>query len=71
MNKAVKKFPVDAEYFFKEGCYVTEISNSNEDETVSITHARVETGTSTKWHSLNNTIERYVIQQGQGKVMPG
>ncbi len=67
----IKKFDIENEYFFQEGCFITEISNSTDDEYVSIARARVEPGQSTKWHSLRTTLERYVILNGEGDVEVG
>jgi mannose-6-phosphate isomerase-like protein (cupin superfamily) len=59
------------EYFFKEGCFVLELSNSEVDEDLSIAKIRVSPSKQTKWHSLNNQIERYVIISGIGEVEVG
>lgn len=60
------------EYFFDvEGCYITELSNSNDDPALSIARARVEPGVTTRWHRLANTIERYCILSGIGIVEIG
>jgi len=59
------------EYFFHEGCFITELSNRADDPNVSIAQARVEPGQITRWHRLRNTIERYVIQSGSGMVEVG
>ncbi len=67
----VKKLDTENEYFFQEGCFITEISNSPDDDFVSIARARVEPGKSTKWHSLRATLERYVILDGEGDVEVG
>lgn len=61
----------NTEYFFREGCFITELSNHAEDPTVSIAQARVEAGRTTRWHRLRNTIERYVILRGSGLVEIG
>jgi len=71
MKSTIKKFDSGIEYFFKEGCYINELSNSVEDEQVSIAKARVKPKVRTKWHSLNNTVERYVILEGMGEVEIG
>jgi mannose-6-phosphate isomerase-like protein (cupin superfamily) len=63
--------PLSAEYFFKEGCHILELSNSAADEAVSIARARVEPGQTTRWHRLCGTTERYVILQGTGSVDVG
>ena len=59
------------EYYFEEGCYILELSNSECDDAVSIARARVEAGQCTKWHSLIDTVERYVIVSGSGRVEVG
>lgn len=61
----------NAEYFFREGCFITELSNRADDAAVSIAQARVEAGQTTRWHRLHNTIERYVILRGSGIVEIG
>ena len=60
-----------SEYYFEEGCYIWELSNSDMDPDLSIARARVLAGTSTKLHKLFNTIERYVILAGQANVFLG
>ena len=67
----IKKHDASAEYYFEEGCHIIETSNSTDDEGVSIARARVEKGQQTKWHYLQNTIERYVILSGCGLVEVG
>lgn len=66
----LKALPAD-EYFFREGCFITELSNSNDDEQVSIARARVLPGQTTRWHYLENCSERYVILSGSGMVELG
>jgi mannose-6-phosphate isomerase-like protein (cupin superfamily) len=56
------------EYFFVEGCFITELSNSTDDPDVSIARARLEPGKTTRWHYLRETVERYVIVEGAGLV---
>lgn len=68
MNKLIKKFQPETEYFFEEGCHIVEISNSSDDEDVSIARARVEPGVCTKWHALTAIVERYFILEGSGLV---
>ena len=60
-----------SEYFFEEGCYILELSNSDKDSNLSIARARLSPNTHTKLHKLNKTIERYIILKGQGDVMLG
>lgn len=60
-----------AEFFFIEGCFITEWWNASVDEAVSIARARVEPGVTTRWHRLQGVIERYVILDGEGLVEVG
>ncbi|MBV5311383.1 cupin domain-containing protein [Chromatium okenii] len=59
------------EFFTAERCYITELSNSTTDEQLSIASARVAPGITTCWHSLADTVERYVIVSGQGVIEIG
>jgi mannose-6-phosphate isomerase-like protein (cupin superfamily) len=68
MLNRIKRFNQDQEYYFKEGCFIVEVSNSSDDPDVSIARARVEAGGSTRWHWLQETCERYVILAGEGLV---
>jgi len=67
----IKKFDLADEYFFDEGCYITEISNSDDDQQLSIARARVAAGVTTRWHSLTGITERYVILEGEGEAEVG
>lgn len=58
-------------YYFREGCIIRELSNSSSDPMVSIAEATVAVNTTTRWHRLVNTWERYVILKGRGRVMLG
>ncbi|NQX88990.1 MAG: cupin domain-containing protein [Halioglobus sp.] len=70
--KTTVKFARDShEYFFAEGCFITEWSNSPDDPEVSVARARVEPGKTTRWHYLRNTSERYVVLSGNGQVEVG
>ena len=71
MESQIKHIDTTKEYYFEEGCYINELSNSSEDPDVSIAQARVLPGETTRWHRLRNTVERYVILQGQGEVEIG
>lgn len=59
------------EYYFKEGCYIEEWSNSPQQPDCSVAHVRVNAGETTKLHSLKDTTERYVILQGSALVTVG
>jgi mannose-6-phosphate isomerase-like protein (cupin superfamily) len=71
MTRTVNKAEESAEYFFEEGCFILELSNSPDDPALSIARARVEAGTKTRWHRLSGVIERYVILSGSGSVEVG
>ena len=68
MTPCVKSNDETPEYFFAEGCFITELLNSNDDPNVSIARARVEPGKTTRWHYLQGTGERYVVLEGAGLV---
>lgn len=60
------------EYLFTaEGCYITELSNTPADPTVSIAKARVEPNVTTTWHRLKGVTERYCIVEGLAIVEIG
>lgn len=56
------------EYFFEEGCFITEWWNSADDAAASIARARVPPGGTTRWHRLSGVVERYVVLEGEGLV---
>jgi mannose-6-phosphate isomerase-like protein (cupin superfamily) len=59
------------EFYFEEGCYITELANSSDDPELSVARARVLVGMATRWHRLRGTTERYVILEGTGRVEVG
>lgn len=71
MKACVKVHDEVQEYFFVEGCFITELSNSSDDPAVSVVRARLEPGKTTRWHYLRGTGERYVVLQGVGSVEIG
>lgn len=80
MNQAGNEHPDGArivsnratrEYFFREGCHITEWLNDPESEALSIARARVEPGVTTRCHRLDGITERYVILSGRGCVQAG
>jgi len=71
MSKYIKRLDPKREYYFKEGCHIIEVSNSDSDAETSIARARVEVGQQTQWHWLQDTTERYVILEGTGSVEVG
>ena len=64
----MKPYEAEREYFFAEGCFITELSNDEEDPEVSIARCRVEPGRTTRWHYLEGIVERYVMLEGSGYV---
>jgi len=68
--KVIRSDP-DNEYWFEEGCHILEVSNHPDDPQVSVARARVEPGSTTRWHSLRDTWERYLIIAGKGSVEIG
>lgn len=66
----ISSHPPD-EYFFDEGCHITEWWNSPDDPQASIARARLEPGMTTRWHRLHAVTERYVILAGEGRVEVG
>lgn len=59
------------EYWFDEGCWISEWSNTSADPDASIARARVPPGTTTRWHRLGGISERYVILAGRGRAEVG
>lgn len=71
MQPRILRHAPDTEYFFREGCFITELSNSDHDPDVSLARARVEPGRTTTRHALTGTAERYLILAGLGVVEIG
>lgn len=71
MQASIRRLAAEAEYYFDEGCYINELSNSAVDPVLSIAQARVQPGVTTRWHCLVDTVERYVIVSGSGLVEVG
>ena len=71
MQAQINKIDTDAEYFFAEGCFILELSNTQDDPEASIARARVEPGVTTRLHRLKDITERYVIIEGCGRVEIG
>jgi mannose-6-phosphate isomerase-like protein (cupin superfamily) len=68
MKAQIRQYHPETEVFTPERCYILELSNTAEDDAVSIARARVLPGTTTRWHKVAGTAERYVILEGQGLV---
>jgi mannose-6-phosphate isomerase-like protein (cupin superfamily) len=68
IKACIKAGHASREYYFVEGCFITELSNSADDPAVSIARARLAPGQTTRWHLLRGTGERYVVLEGEGLV---
>ena len=62
----VKQNEACPEYYFREGCYISEWWNTPEDPACSIARVRLPKGQTTLPHTLRGTVERYVLLAGQG-----
>lgn len=54
------------EFYTDEGCYITELLNTDASPQVSIAIARVTPGTTTQLHALHKVHETYVLRSGSG-----
>ncbi|MGD2119740.1 MAG: cupin domain-containing protein [Chromatiales bacterium] len=68
MTSQIKSNTDTEEYFFEEGCYIRELWNSAADDAMSIAQVRLPAGDETRLHLLINTVERYLILQGEALV---
>lgn len=66
MSAKVYKADRSTEFYTPERCYITEVANTSDDESLSVAIARVEPGVTTAWHTLSGTDERYLIISGHG-----
>lgn len=71
MKEQVLHMDLGEEFYTPEMCHIVELSNSPDDPAVSIARARVEPGVTTRWHRLRDTVERYCILSGRGRVEVG
>lgn len=71
MQEEVRRMMPLAELYVPEGCFINELSNVDADPEASIARARVPPGTTTRWHRLHATTERYVVLSGAGIVEVG
>ena len=71
MKETIRKHGSASEFYTPEKCFITELSNSADDEDLSIARARVEPGVTTCWHRLKQSAERYYILSGTGRVEIG
>lgn len=68
MKSAVVRPDPGTEFFTRERCHILEMSNSSDDEALSIARVRVEPGVTTELHKIIDTAERYVVLSGEGVV---
>lgn len=68
MEPKIHRAKAADEYYTEERCYILELSNSSADEELSVARARVEPGVTTAVHRVIDTVERYVILSGTGRV---
>jgi len=71
MEPRIERLDAHEEFFTEERCHIVEVSNTSDDPDVSIARARVGPGVTTRWHRVVDTIERYVIVAGTGRVEIG
>jgi mannose-6-phosphate isomerase-like protein (cupin superfamily) len=67
----LKRADQSSEYLTEERCHILELSNSGDDPEASVARARVAPGVTTVWHRVRDTVERYVILEGVGRVEVG
>ena len=70
-HSAVWKQRVETEFLTPERCHIVETYNSAGDESFSVARARVQPGITTAWHQVEDTVERYIMIQGRGRVEVG
>jgi len=68
MTSTIRKINPQLEYYFVEGCFILELSNTPDDPDLSIARARVRPGVTTRLHRLHKITERYVILEGMGML---
>lgn len=71
MKAAIRRGASAVEFHTQELCHIAEWSNSDDDPALSIARARVTPGVTTRWHRVIDTVERYVILEGEGRVEVG
>ena len=71
LQPAILRPDETTEYFSEERCHILELANSEADGATSVARARVAPGTTTVWHRVRGTVERYVILEGTGRVEVG
>jgi mannose-6-phosphate isomerase-like protein (cupin superfamily) len=70
MAAIILKQDLGKEFKTPERCFIFESLNAAND-CLSVARARVEPGVTTKWHCVEDTVERYIIAEGKGRVEVG
>ena len=70
MKPIILKQDLSKEFRTDERCAIFESLNASND-CLSVARARVEPGVTTKWHSVEGTVERYIIAEGKARVEVG
>ncbi|WP_198263148.1 cupin domain-containing protein [sulfur-oxidizing endosymbiont of Gigantopelta aegis] len=68
MNTYLTPYDPNKQFSTPERCTINELLNHAGDSQCSIARAAVAPGICTQLHALKNTIERYIILSGQGRV---
>lgn len=71
MREQILPIQPSSEFYTPERCYIVELSNTESDPDVSIARARVPPGVTTRWHRVVDTVERYILLAGRGRVEVG
>ena len=71
MKPSIRRFDPATEFLTEERCFIVEVSNSSDDPELSIARARVAPGVATRWHRVRETVERYVVLSGRGRMEVG
>lgn len=64
----VKAYQAAQQFTTSERCTINELLNHADDRHCSIARASVAPGITTQLHAVKNTIERYIILEGNGEV---
>jgi mannose-6-phosphate isomerase-like protein (cupin superfamily) len=70
MRPIILKQDLAKEFSTPERCCIFESLNSTHD-CLSVARARVTPGVTTKWHSVEGTVERYIMAEGTARVEVG
>lgn len=64
----INKYNANNQFLTAERCTINELLNHSDDSDCSIARASVAPGVTTQLHAVRNTVERYIILEGQGRV---